>query len=96
MKKLIFAAMLASVAITGTAYAGMGIPNLAAQPVVAQHTPTIIGQAMPAFGASTTPVAPAQFAQGVVGETMAALVPVRAHQAHMVASITPKRNICGA
>ena len=71
MKKTILASVAAAVllGISGTALAGMGIPNLPAQPITAQTPPGVIGQAYPSFTGPSQPVGSAPFAHRVVGNS---------------------------
>lgn len=84
MNKFILAAALATgiFGFGAVAQAGEGIPNLPAQPLRAQTVQGVIGQGMPSFGGTATPVVSARFADsGVIGEGGAAFVnPARTSQ----------------
>ncbi|MGC9269383.1 hypothetical protein [Acidiphilium sp.] len=70
MTKFVFAAVIAA-GLTGlgsTAYAGMGIPDLTAQPITTQTTPDVIGEVMPQVAGPARPVVAERFNQAVVGE----------------------------
>lgn len=71
MKKTIIASVAAAalLGVSGIAHAGMGIPNLPAQPITAQTPPGVIGQAYPSFTGPSQPVVNVPFAHKVVGNS---------------------------
>jgi hypothetical protein len=92
-KMMILAAMMA---ISGVAHAGMGIPNLPAQPIAAQGHSAVIGQSLPVFAGRSTALASQPLSRGVVGES-AVLPGVMGKQALIMACKTPQgiTKVCG-
>lgn len=70
MSKFILTAALvtALVGFAGTAQADMGIPNIPAQPLTTQTTVGVVGETMPVFNGTPSPVVAETFTQATLGE----------------------------
>ncbi len=76
MNKIIVAGALAAILGAGSvAYAGQGIPNLPAQPIVAQTDTGVIGQSYPTFTGVAQPVVSLQFAANATGQNYPSFAP---------------------
>jgi hypothetical protein len=76
MNKIIVAGALAAILGAGSvAYAGQGIPNLPAQPIVAQTDAGVMGQSDPNFTGTAQPVVSLQFAANATGQAYPAFAP---------------------
>lgn len=80
MNKIFGAAVVAVVLGAGAvAHAGQGIPNLPAQPIIAQSHAGVIGQSEPVFTGARLPVVSLRVASRAVGQDYPQFAPVRAN-----------------